>query len=409
MSEPSLSMYPSFKSPINNVKMKNTSLEMSGNFINFVSMIRCLRIFIAAFAALLMLCGCHKDEPQIDEPQAEVSRTILVYMAAKNNLSYFSTLDLGEMMNAEVPDDCRLVVFRSTYGEDPQLVEIENGRLTPLKTYDAGTLAADKETLIEVLADVEKLAPSRSPAIIFWSHSTGWKGAQKVAPTSRSFGLEQGREIELPDLAAALRTAPRRPAFIMFDSCYMGCVEVAYELRDCADYLISSVCEVPSEGMPYERTLPLLFNDRLAEAIDINVDYYVNEYLSDNQGHCPSTMSLIRLSGMEALARASAPLYADRKEAEEEIQHFSVTSPFKNLFVDLQHFMEQTSAASLDEFNVALRNVVVHERHTASIWGQIDIEHCCGLSVNPEPESTAYNYQATAWFKDVISNNGVED
>ena len=389
--------------------MKTAGLQISGKFINFVIMIRYLRILFSAFAALILFSGCHKDEQKKDEPQAEVRRTILVYMAAQNNLSYYSTLDVGEMMNAQIPGDCRLVVFRTTYGEDPQLIEIADGRLKPLKTYAQGTLAADKETLIEVLADVESLAPSKSPGLIFWSHSTGWKGAQRVAPTSRTFGSEQGREIELPDLAAALKTSARRPAFIMFDSCYMGCVEVAYELRDCADYLIASVCEVPSEGMPYDRTLPLLFNDQLAEAIDINVDYYVEYNLNDPREPYPSTMSLIRLNRMEALAKASAPLYADSKEAEEEIQHFSVNSPFKDLFVDFSHFIEQTSEGSLNGFKVALRNAVIHERHTDSIWGELEITRCCGLSVNPDPQSTAYNYRQTAWYKDVINQNGSED
>ena len=363
-----------------------------------------LRILIPVIAALLLLSGCRKhDEPEDDTP-ARVRRTILVYMAAKNNLSSFSYADLSEMARAEIPADCRLVVFHSTYGEAPELVEIANGKMTTLKTYRGEQLAAQKETLIEVLADVEALAPSLSPGIIFWSHSSGWKGAQRVAAaSSRSFGLEYGHEIELPDLAAALLTAARRPEFIMFDSCYMGCVEVAYELRRCADFFIASVCEVPSDGMPYNLTLPLLFNGDYERAIDVNVDYY----LGIPSEHCPSTMSLVKLSEMEALGRASKALYLNRKEAEEEIQHFSITTPFKDLFVDFGHFMEQTATEPLGEFKSALQRAVVHERHTRRIWSSVEIEHCCGLSVNPDPESTAYGYRKTAWFKDIINNDGI--
>ncbi len=323
-------------------------------------------------------------------------------MASKNNLSNYATLDLGEMLNAEIPRNCRLLVFRSTYGVEPQLIEVENGRQTILKTYEAGTIAADKETLIQVLADVEELAPSKSPGIIFWSHSSGWKGAQRVAAASRTFGQEQGREIELPDLAKALLTASRKPAFIMFDSCYMGCVEVAYELRNCADYLVASVCEVPTDGMPYDQTLPSLFAGDLAGAIDINVDYY----LAQPMEKCPSTFAVIDLKAMDNLARASTEIYGNRKAPEEDFQRFSVNTPYKDLFVDFKHFMEQTSAGPVDEFNRALEQAVVHERHTASIWDRLAIEHCCGLSVNPEPESSNYNYRNLSWYKDVISTDG---
>ena len=39
--------------------------------------------------------------------------------------------------------------------------------------------------------------------------------------------------------------------YILFDDCYMSSIEVAYELKDVADYLIASTCEVMAYGMPY--------------------------------------------------------------------------------------------------------------------------------------------------------------
>ena len=39
--------------------------------------------------------------------------------------------------------------------------------------------------------------------------------------------------------------------FIIFDACFMGSVEVAYELRDVCDKIVASPTEVIAEGMDY--------------------------------------------------------------------------------------------------------------------------------------------------------------
>lgn len=361
-----------------------------------------LYLIFAIFAAL-SFSSCEKKEPP-------ARRTILVYMAAKNNLAGYDNADIHEMLQAQIPADCRLLVFRSTRGGAPQLLEITKNSLQTLKSYDETTIAADAETLVQVLADARKLVDSKLWGIVFWSHSTGWKGAVKAPDSSRSFGYENGQEIELPDLAAALRTAPPFE-FIFFDSCYMGCVEVAYELRDCADYLVASACEVPMTGMPYDATLPSLFKSQtlkgLTEAIDINVDYYLDRPTE----RCPSTFALIDLKKMDQLAAASARVYANSHAPSEAPQLLSVSSTYKGLFVDFEDFMRLSaeSQSELAGFRSALGEAILHERHTSSLWGQVPITDFCGLSVNPDPTNPDYNYRNISWYKDVIALDGSEN
>lgn len=361
---------------------------------------RILWIILAIVAGFFTFsCG-------FEEPEPDPRRTILVYMAARNNLSTFARQDINEMLRADIPSDCHLVVFRSLPGDVSDLIEIYDGKIEVLKTYDEGVVGADAETLKEVLADVRIYAPARENGVIFWSHSTGWKGAQRVAPAARTFGIEGGQQIEIPALAAALQTVPKLD-FVFFDSCYMGCVEVAYELRHAADYMVASVCEVPIEGMPYDRTLPHLFAENLTDglqlAIDTNVDYYLNE----TSESCPSTMSLIDLSTMDALAAAAAPILTNRGEPKEDFQYFSVSSSFMNYFVDLRQYMEQISTddEALEAFIAALDRTVLHEHHTKWIWNRLPILTCCGLSINPDPSATAYGYQSLSWTIDTQRNN----
>lgn len=383
---------------------------MSEKIINFVVMNRILWIILAIIAGFFTYsCGFEEPEPTPTPPgrgPEEARRTILVYMAARNNLSTFARLDVSEMLRADIPSDCRLVVFRSLPGDVSDLIEIYDGKIDVLKTYDEEVIGADAETLKEVLADVRALAPARENGVIFWSHSTGWKSQQRVAPAARSFGEEGGRQIAIPALAAALQTVPKFD-FVFFDSCYMGCVEVAYEIRHAADYMVASVCEVPTDGMPYDRTLPYLFAENLVDGLQLTIDTNVDYYLNETSESCPSTMSLIDLSTMDALAAAAAPILTNRGEPEGDFQYFSVSSSFMNYFVDLEQYMEQVSTDDIafEEFKAALDRTVLHERHTEWIWNRLPILTCCGLSINPNPTSTAYGYQSLAWTIDTQRNN----
>lgn len=356
-------------------------------------------LIILAAAASFLFAGCrhhHNEEP---EPE-RARRTILVYMAAQNTLSGYDTSDLNEMRQARIPADCRLLVFRSTYNADPELIEIAGGEMKPLLTYPEGTIGADAETLKRVLADARKLAPAHENGIIFWSHSSGWKGAVKAPAANRSFGLEYGRQIELPDLADALLTVPTLD-FVFFDSCYMGCVEVAYELRHTARYLVASPCEVPADGMPYNQTLPALFDRNLTAGLTEAIDLTVDHYLASPRERCPSTLTLVNLSEMDGVATSAAPLLANQIEPADDFQYLSITVPYNKLFVDLRHYMDVTTdnPETFRKFSDALERAVIHERHTLSIWDRIPIEHCCGLSINPEPDSDDYGYRNLAWTK----------
>ena len=56
--------------------------------------------------------------------------------------------------------------------------------------------------------------------------------------------------MELADFASALPLPNHRKwDFILFEGCYMGSVEVAYELKDKTEAIIASPTEIVSPGM----------------------------------------------------------------------------------------------------------------------------------------------------------------
>lgn len=340
---------------------------------------------------LLTLGSCH------EEPEAPKScrSTLLVYMEARNDLSSNAVKDLYEMMAAEIPADCRLLVYCSTYDPQPVLFEIKNGNKNQLKSWPEDSSAVDPKQMDEVIAEARRQAPSDEFGIVFWSHSSGWKQTMNKA---RAFGLENNyRQMSITDLAEAL--TGKDIDYMIFDTCYMGCVEVAYELRLCADWMVASVCEVPLNGMPYDKVLPQLFDEteslpvRLSRVIDTTVD----SYLPGTTG-CPSTMSLIDLSRMDALAEAvkNAP---GQLPDDYEPQVFSRNTPYKYMFCDFGQYFEAIGGNP-----AVLAQTVVHERHTPKIWGTIPLTHCSGLSVYlpqlfPGYDYSSFEYSSLSWAK----------
>ena len=65
--------------------------------------------------------------------------------------------------------------------------------------------------------------------------------------------------------------------FIFADCCNMMGAEVAYELRNCADYLIGSPAEIPAKGAPYTPMVQHFFSQSEDFYASI-VDTYAAEY-----------------------------------------------------------------------------------------------------------------------------------
>lgn len=86
-------------------------------------------------------------------------------------------------------------------------------------------------------------------------------------------------KINIPDLSKALAQSGIHFDYILFGACLMSQVEVAYELRNAADYLILSPAEVMSAGFPYFKMTKYLLSADNSEQSAINIakdfiDYY---------------------------------------------------------------------------------------------------------------------------------------
>lgn len=373
---------------------------------------------IIALALLFLAVSC-EDSPEL--PGAEsVNRTVLVYMVASNNLGSggFDKADLQEMQKAAAAGDIvdgRLLVYHVPASGNPVLKEITSGGIDTLAEYGSEVSSVNSSRMREVFDDMRRLAPASDYGLVLWSHASGWlqdgmdDEIESIGATGdivpQAFGQDKGRKMNMTALARTLEGEDF--GFVYFDCCYMGAVEVAYELRKATPLVVASAAELPSPGMPYDLNVKCFFHPTpdLVGAARNTFEYY--DSMSGSMRTC--TMSVIKTSGMERLAAAVAAVYrqADspwpqgyapqRYMTESRCYHF-----------DLAHYVGALTSdkALLDEFNGALADVVLYEDATPSLWNRLVIESHCGLTTyifDKESQTAIKGYNTTSWYRDVAS------
>lgn len=289
---------------------------------------RYIKIYLLFFLSAFSFIAC-QDDPDEPKPRETVARTVLVYLIGDNGTSELSSLLLANL-NAmkigmqQVNDaNCNLIVYKETVNDVPKLLSIrnENGKVVEktIFTYnEQNPLSID--VMKDVIATTKKYFPAESYGMVFLSHSSSWVPAINNAnPVSRSIGYYRKTQMDVTDFRKAISSSFSQPLkFIFFDSCLMQSVEVAYELRDCADFIIGSPTEIPGPGAPYEQVVPELFTEtNVAKNIaSAYFDYYNKNYDSGNNNADDNwtagvSISVVQTEFMDELAQASKNIIAD--------------------------------------------------------------------------------------------------
>ena len=220
---------------------------------------------------VLIFSSCEENAPSPEKS----TRTILVYAIATNTLNGYDDDDIYEMSQAIATCDinnCRLLIYRVSYNNrTPKLMELhrdKNGKVvtTIHKTYDSTQkLSVSTQRFAQVLSDVRTVAPAREYGLILWSHSNGWAETKSgnISNISnrqpKNFGDDYGASMPIDSLSMAI--PDNMFNFIWTDACYMGSIEIAYELRNDTKYFIGSPTEILSYGMPYDQNIPCFFEN----------------------------------------------------------------------------------------------------------------------------------------------------
>lgn len=155
--------------------------------------------------------------------------------------------------------------------------------------------------------------------------------------------------------------------YVYFDCCFMSGVEVAYQLRHATPCIVASASELPSQGMPYDRTLRYLMPDNpdLVAAATETFNYF-NAFEREDR---TNTMSVISTDGLDNLAQVVKGIYSsatsvpDRTAVQQYVNPNDRTN--YNLYFDLRHTVEQIATPEqMADFDAAMSACVLYEAAT---------------------------------------------
>lgn len=272
-----------------------------------------MKHFLISISLLLLFAACHKNEENIN-PLPKGQRTVIVYMSGDNSLSSVTRSDLQELVNGAngtMSSSDRLVVFvdRISTKEKPFIARITGNSNQPVDTlykYSSDFQASNPDNFVEVLSRVMKFCPANEYGLVLWGHATGWCIQEDMTPR-RAYGVDNGNSefnsnnglwLNIPDMRTCFERLGVKWKFIFADCCNMMCVEIAYEIRNWAEYLIGSPAEIPGWGAPYDKMVPNFFSQS-----DTFYEDIVNTYADEYPNYLP--LSAMRLSEMEQLASAT--------------------------------------------------------------------------------------------------------
>lgn len=427
------------------------------------------RVIIPAVCVFL-LAACHEEDPQPVPPKnSHAPRTLLIYMVAQNSLGYagYHRKDSAEMMNGvkTLSDSDKVLLFIDD-DRPPRLYEIGKNYERPklLKHWNADPNSADTTMLAGMLRYMKSNYPSQSYGLVLWSHASGWiPGARSVEQAKyhssarlrrrspKSFGIDVGTdgkmsrdvaalgahpfEMNIDDMASAIEKTGIHLRFIHFDCCQMQNIEVAYALRNTADYIAGSPMAIQATGAFYTDMFNKgYFSDDITDMGVAYTNYY------ENKGSLPYTenfglvFSILRTDRLQAVADAVAEVIPrDLPEHSTaaspnypNLSGVTYYKPFKKFFFYQPHNYDMNDAmrkilpnADFQKVKAALDEAIVYKFSTPRFYTGltyfdqlfVDLKNYCGVSMFVPQAAYAdvatvsgygnlnEQFRKTAWYK----------
>ena len=259
------------------------------------------------------------------------TRTIMVYLIGSDLESSqgSATFDIDEMLAADFDEeDVNLLIYtggtKKWYTSEIEenenaIFEITGGKLVKKKSFDK-QIMTKPGPLTDFLNYAYENYETDLYDLILWDHGGG---------PIYGYGLDENNirntSMSLDTLSDALSDSKlrkdRKLDFIGFDACLMGSLEVAYSLRNHANYLIASEEIEPGAGWNYDFlsniTKETETKDLGKDLIDQYFDYYDKAYYKGNL-----TLSMIDLGEVEDLIEEVDNLFT-KADGEINVNNFS--------------------------------------------------------------------------------------
>jgi cysteine peptidase C11 family protein len=268
--------------------------------------------------------------------------TWLVYMAGDNNLEGFGRADLAEMKRVGSTDDVNVVVQFDTEESGAARFLVQKDGLRTIEEMP-GVDCGDPAVLTRFLKWGMTAFPASHYLLDVWNHGSGWerlppdydydairalkpsaargrhqlrralfrttvKKIHKRTANARAIAIDCGSQdyLDNQELREAVsRALPngRKLDILGCDACLMNMLEVAYEMKDTARFMVGSEETEPVDGWPYAEILDRLVARPSTEPVElarIIVAEYARYYRSREESVTQSALDLGRIATIAA-------------------------------------------------------------------------------------------------------------
>lgn len=400
-----------------------------------------VNIIRAALASLLMLSAVACDKTFDDMPgnkgttpvrdvTPEKAQVMILYSAGFNSLCAALEDDVNDIKSGYLPlvgsMSKAVLVYSRRLSETGRytdrtpsyLIRLSSdgwGKVISdtLKTWPETDEAVSASTMTDVLETVKGLYPHASYGMVFSSHGSGWlpsgyystgkitagtAGLQAVPyidpnsdgsmPRVKSIGIDNitsrnTYEMEIETFAQAL---PMKFDYIIIDACLMGCVEVAYALKDKCDKLVFSQAEVLEDGLcDYTTLTQRVLRPVVPDLYNLCEDSYRHYKNQDDPIYRSLTISMIDCTRLDGLAESCKSLFSKYRNQISLVNAANVQGYFrarKHWFYDLTDILRQSGIPEADMagYNKAMSDCVLYNAATDTFIN-FDIRTHCGLSM----------------------------
>lgn len=400
-----------------------------------------VNIILAALASLLMLSAVACDKTFDDMPgnkgtapvrnvTSEKAQVLVLYSAGFNSLCAALEDDVNDMKSGYLPlvgsMSKAVLVYSRRLSETGRYTDRTPSYLIrlsvdgwgkvisdTLKTWPETDEAVSASTMTDVLETVKGLYPHASYGMVFSSHGSGWlpsgyystgkitagtAGLQAVPyidpnsdgsmPRVKSIGIDNitsrnTYEMEIETFAQAL---PMKFDYIIIDACLMGCIEVAYALKDKCDKLVFSQAEVLEDGLcDYTTLTQRVLRPAVPDLYNLCEDSYRHYKNQDDPIYRSLTISMIDCTRLDGLAESCKSLFSKYRNQISLVNAANVQGYFrsrKHWFYDLTDILRQSGVpeADMTDYNEAMSDCVLYNAATDTFIN-FDIRTHCGLSM----------------------------
>ncbi|HAM35699.1 MAG TPA: hypothetical protein DEB40_07735 [Elusimicrobia bacterium] len=349
--------------------------------------------------------------------------TIMVYVNAKNNLEKYGLGDVNEMEKIGSSGKVKIAVElgringydasdgnwtgqrRYIIKKDKEPAKITSPVLQNIAQADMG----DWRHLVDFVQWAKKAAPAKHYMLIVWNHGSGWDKRRypEVVINGISYDDETGNNISTMDLGQAMARSGKIDIYAS-DACLMQMAEVAYQVKDFAEYIVGSEETEPGDGYTYDALLkPLTSRPAMTPAAlaRLTAEAYTAHYARAGEGATQSAVKAAALPKLLSLlsdwadAVTAANETAVLKNARSQAQAFTT-----NDNKDLLHFIRLVDRGTKDpqvkSKGAQLEKHLAGEVIMANATTGDAFKNAFGLAIYIPSSSYNEDYEKLAWAKE---------